>query len=65
MAFTLIEYLIRSTAHSRVKPRTPPFAAAYPDVPPCPVMATLDPIFKMFPFDFFRYGSAYLADYIF
>ena len=52
IALTLIESLIRSTAHSRVKPSTPPFDAVYPEVPPCPVSATLDHIFKIFPLAF-------------
>ena len=61
MALTLIESLIKSTAHSRVKPSIPPFEAAYPEVPPCPVSATLDPIFKIFPFVFLMYGKQYFV----
>jgi hypothetical protein len=46
-----------STAHSRVNAFLPPFAAAYADVPPCPVSAVLDPILTMAPFYFFKYGK--------
>ena len=37
----------------------PPFAAAYPDVPPCPVIATFDAMFTIAPRDSFNAGSAW------
>ena len=45
-----------STAHSRVKAFLPPLEAAYADVPPWPVSATLDPILTMEPFVLIKCG---------
>ena len=57
-AFTRIPYSNSSTAHSRVKARIAPFDEAYPDVPPCPVIAVFEAMLTIEPRDFFRCGNA-------
>ena len=56
MELTLMEKGNNSTAHSRVKAFLPPFAAAYAEVPPCPVKDVFEPIFTIEPLDFFSAG---------
>src|SRR5690242_7394119 len=56
--FTLILYFNNSTAHSLVNAFLPPFAAAYPDVFPCPVSAVFEPMFTIAPCDNFKKGNA-------
>src|SRR5690242_14815938 len=51
---TRMLYLASSTAHSRVRALRPPLAAAYAEVPPWPVSATLEPMLTMAPRDFFN-----------
>src|ERR1700739_1159134 len=58
---TRMPYLDNSSAHSVVSPRMAPFAAAYPEVPPCPVIATLDPMFTIEPRDAIKNGKAAFA----
>ena len=58
MAFTRMLYGSNSQAQSRVSERIAPFAEVYPEVFPCPVMATLEATFTMLPCDFFSAGKA-------
>ena len=51
-ALTLTPKAARSTAHSRVNEVIPPFEAAYPEVQPCPVKETFEPIFTIVPLFF-------------
>ena len=49
----------KAKAHSRVSALIAPFAAAYPEVWPCPVTATFEPRLTMQPGPVRRYGNAW------
>ena len=49
----------KATAHFRVSALIAPFAAAYPEVWPCPVTATFEPRLTMQPGPVRRYGNAW------